>query len=65
MILMQQEQAIFKRDVSSLQEIRNKKKLKKEIKENRKNLDSIINNEFFLQASGNNLMILSLYVINS
>lgn len=43
MILMQQEQAIFKRDVSSLQEIRNKKKLKKEIKENRKNLDPSFN----------------------
>ena len=40
---MQQEQAIFKQDVSSLQEIRNKKKLKKEIKENRKNLDPSFN----------------------
>ena len=64
---MQQEQAIFKRDVSSLQEIRNKKKLKKETKETERIWipNSIINNEFFLQASRNNLMILSRYVINS
>lgn len=62
MILMQQEQAKFKQDASSLQESRNKKRTEKRLKKRIWISHSIINTDFVSQASGNNLMII-IYII--
>ena len=64
MILMQQEQAKFKQDTSSLQESRNKKRTEKRSNKTKRIRisHSIINSDFVSQASGNNLMII-IYII--